>query len=115
MRPSTLGGIALAIRVEAAFLQRRLDPVDGRREVEVHRVLVEHQPLRTPALEQLDDARVRAPVGLDPQVLEALRGCEVVDAGADEGLQAGLDRGRQHVGAVGERLARQPGEVDPGR
>ena len=50
----------------------RPDAVDGRREVEIDRVVVELEPARAPAGEQFDDARVRAPVGLDPEILEAL-------------------------------------------
>ena len=49
MRPSTVGGIALAIRVSPRSCSARPDAVDRGREIEIDRVVVEHEPARAPA------------------------------------------------------------------
>ena len=81
-------GIAAAIRFSPRSCRPVRDAIDRRREVQVDRVVVEREPAGAPAVEQLDDARVRAPVGLDPQLLEAVGAGEVRDPVADHRLRA---------------------------
>ena len=101
MRPSTEAGMASAIRAEAALAQPVLDAVDGLAEIEVDDVAVEREPVRLAGGQQRHDGLVRAPVRRVPQLGEAVRRHEAVEALADRGVGAGLDRRGQHVGVLG--------------